>query len=140
MSCTRPALRLERQLPHAPQTVWRAITTPEQLSRWYPFRATELEPRAGGRVSFDDGDGTVLTATITDFAPEQLFAFDEHDPEDAERPHDDHVRIELQPDDTGCRLVFTHILTDPSTIERTAAGWTACLDALGAQLDAQHRP
>jgi uncharacterized protein YndB with AHSA1/START domain len=32
----RPALRFERHLDHAVERVWRAITEPEELRRWYP--------------------------------------------------------------------------------------------------------
>ena len=33
---TRPAVRLERQLPDSPATVWRALTEREQLRSWFP--------------------------------------------------------------------------------------------------------
>lgn len=81
----RPALQFERHLKHSRDKVWRAVTDPRQLSQWYPFRVTGLEPRTGGRMTFDDGEGTIYSATITDFDPPRLFAFDEHDPDGKER-------------------------------------------------------
>ncbi|KOV72868.1 MULTISPECIES: SRPBCC domain-containing protein [Streptomyces] len=131
----RPALQFERHLKHSREKVWLAVTDPEHLSHWYPLRVTELEPRAGGRIMFDDGEGTIYTATITHFDPPRLFAFDEHDPEGREREYDDHLRIELHDEGAGCRLVFTHVMTDPSIADGVFKGWTACLDALVTQLD-----
>jgi uncharacterized protein YndB with AHSA1/START domain len=31
----RPALRLERRLPHAVERVWRAVTEPAELAQWF---------------------------------------------------------------------------------------------------------
>ncbi len=131
----RPALRFERHLKHSREKVWLAVTDPRHLSQWYPFRVTQLEPRAGGRISFDDGEGTVYTATITHFDPPRLFAFNEHDPDGDEREFDDHLRIELRDEEAGCLLVFTHIMADPSTAGSASGGWQMCLDELEAQLE-----
>ncbi|WP_063784128.1 SRPBCC domain-containing protein [Streptomyces sp. SBT349] len=130
----RPALRFERHLKHSREKVWLAVTDPGHLSQWYPFRVTGLEPRVGGRISFDDGEGTVYTATITHFDPPRLFAFDEHDPDGGEREFDDHVRIELRGEGAGCLLVFTHVMTDPSIADSASGGWRTCLDELVARL------
>ncbi|MBU7599331.1 SRPBCC domain-containing protein [Streptomyces sp. P38-E01] len=132
----RPALRFERRLAHAREKVWQAVTEPAELSRWYPLRVVGLEPRVGGRISFDDGEGTIYPATVTDFEPPLLFAFDEHDPADSEREYDDHLRVELHEDPAGCLLVFTHVMADPSIADGVTTGWRACLDALPAALDA----
>ncbi|OEU96342.1 SRPBCC domain-containing protein [Streptomyces oceani] len=131
----RPALRFERALTHSREKVWRAVTEPVHLSQWYPFRVTELEPRVGGRIALDDGEGTALSATVTHFDPPRLFAFDEHDPEDREREFDDHVRIELRGEGAGCLLVFTHVMADPSIADSAFEGWRRCLDQLVALLD-----
>ncbi|WP_283136593.1 SRPBCC domain-containing protein [Rhizohabitans arisaemae] len=132
----RPALRFERRLAHSRDKVWRAVTDPVHLNRWYPLTVTEMDPRRGGLIVFDDGEGTLYKATITDFDPPRLFAFDEHDPAGGARDFDDHMRIELfDLDEGGCRLVFTHVLTDPATAEGAAEGWRRCLDLLVAAAD-----
>ncbi|MFI9171995.1 SRPBCC family protein [Streptomyces lincolnensis] len=128
----RPALRCERHLKHSRQKVWSAVTDPRQLSQWYPLRVTLLEPRVGGRITFDDGEGMTYPATVTHYDPPRLFAFDEHDPDGKEREFDDHLRIELSDEGSGCLLVLTHVMTDPSTAESASRGWQACLDALVA--------
>lgn len=130
----RPALQFERHLEHSQEKVWLAVTDPRHLSQWYPLRVTQLEPRVGGRIAFDDGEGTVYTATITHFDPPRLFAFDEHDPDGKKRKFDDHLRIELRDEGAGCLLVFTHIMADPSTADGASGGWQTCLDELEAQL------
>ncbi|WP_408909886.1 SRPBCC family protein [Streptomyces luteolus] len=35
----------------------------------------------------------------------------------------------------GCRLVFTHVMADPSIADNASGGWQACLDDLVAQLE-----
>jgi uncharacterized protein YndB with AHSA1/START domain len=36
----RPAVRFVRTYPHDVERVWRAITDPDELARWFPARAT----------------------------------------------------------------------------------------------------
>lgn len=122
----RWALRFTRVLAHPPEKVWRAITEPEHLSRWYPLTATALDPRPGGTIRFRDDDGTELRADITEFRPPALLAFTEHDEETGD--HD--LRIELEPDVDGCRMTFTHTFADRSWADRTETGWVGCLEEL----------
>jgi uncharacterized protein YndB with AHSA1/START domain len=131
----RPVLRIERRLSHPPEKVWRAITEPEHLSQWYPFRATELDLRIGGKIHFDDGQGTTMDAVVTELDPPRLFAFSEHAPAEMTRESDDLVRFELRPEDSGCVLVFTHIFDDRYAAASYASGWQVCLDALEALVD-----
>ena len=44
----RPTLRFERRLGHPVQSVWEAITRPEELAQWFPTRV-EVDLRVGGR-------------------------------------------------------------------------------------------
>ncbi|NGO09276.1 hypothetical protein G5C60_17125 [Streptomyces sp. HC44] len=94
-----------------------------------------MEPRVGGRLAFDDGEGTVYAATITHFDPPRLFAFDEHDPDGKEREFDGHLRIELRGEGAGCLLVLTHVMADPSIADSASGGWQTCLEELVAQLE-----
>lgn len=126
----RPAVRIERRLAHPPGKVWRAITDPEQLSQWYPFRVTELELRVGGTITFDDGAGMVMSATVVELDEPRVFAFSEHAPEGMHRESDDLVRMEIVPDGAGCTLVFTHVFDDRPAAASYCTGWNACLDAL----------
>jgi uncharacterized protein YndB with AHSA1/START domain len=131
----RPVLRIERRLAHPPEKVWRAVTEPEHLSRWYPFTVTQLDLRLGGKIRFDDGQGSTLEAVVTELEPQRLFAFSTNAPVGTSRESDDLVRFELQPQDAGCLLVFTHVFDDRYGAASYASGWQVCLDALEAVVD-----
>jgi uncharacterized protein YndB with AHSA1/START domain len=123
----RSALRFERRLPHPPQKVWRAITEPAHLAQWFPA-AVEMELRPGAEVRFDfgDGNGAAPGGVITSLDPPRAFGFSWGA---------EHLLFELHPDDTGCRLVFTHTFDDRAGAASFASGWQLCLDALGMLVD-----
>lgn len=62
----RQELRIERRIAHPAEKVWRALVEPAQLSKWYPFQATEIDLRTGGRIRFDDTQGTTLDGDATE--------------------------------------------------------------------------
>jgi uncharacterized protein YndB with AHSA1/START domain len=128
----RPLLRIKRRLSRPQERVWRAVTEPEQLSRWYPFTVTELDLRLGGRIRFDTGAGAKMEAIVTELDPPGLFAFSENEPVQMSRESDDLVRFELRPRGRKCQLVFTHIFDDRYAAASYASGWRLCLDALEA--------
>jgi len=142
-------LRFERRLAHPPEKVWRALTEAEQLREWFPVDI-EGERRPGAKLRFafrDDApkaadmpdllehDPVDLDGEFTEFDPPRVLAFDWGR---------EHLRFELEPLDTGCRLVFTHSFDEHSgiphpggprkTAARTAAGWEVCLESLDAIL------
>jgi len=97
-----PRLRLERRYAHSAERVWRALTDPSELARWFPseppLEVTDSEP-------FD-----LLVGT---------WAGDE-------------LRFELRPDGEACVVVFAHTLADRDAAARTAAGWDRCFARLEA--------
>lgn len=133
-------LRMERRFAHQPEKVWRALTRPEELSQWYPFRVEELDLRLGGRIRFDDGQGGTLEAVITELEPPRVLAFTQDAGKVLEREGDNLLRFELRPDGDGCLLTFTHHFHDRPRAGANAAGWDACLDALGAVVDGRPVP
>ena len=118
----RPALRFERSLPHPPDEVWRAITDPAEIRDWFPA-AVDYEPRVGARMSFrfDDPDAPPTEGEVTELDPPRLFAFDWGE---------EQLRFELEPAGDGCRLLFTHFLSERIQAARDAAGWEMCLAEL----------
>ena len=118
----RYALRFERFFTHNPEEVFRIITNPIDFSQWYPFATGEMDLRIGGKIDFDDGEGTTYSATITELQKPNLFGF---------REVDDLINISLQEEDKGCQMIFTHTFDDDSWAVNTAAGWHRCLDVLG---------
>lgn len=63
-----------RELAAAPEQVWDAIATADGISAW--MVPTRLDPRIGGEVSFDHG-GFRSTGVVTDYTPNQRFAYEE---------------------------------------------------------------
>ena len=122
----RPAVRFHRRIEHPAERVWRAVTTPEGLSAWFPATVTfDGDLRAGTAMRFAFSPGFTRDGEVVAVERERLLEF---------TWGDDRIRIELagvpaEPPFTA--LTFTHTLSDaPDTLARTAAGWHVCLDAL----------
>ena len=124
----RYELRFERFFTNSIEDVFRAITNPSDFSQWYPFATGEMDLRIGGKISFDDGEGTTYEATITELEEPHLFGF---------REIDDVIHISLQGDVEGCRMTFIHTFDDDSWAVNTAAGWHRCLDVLDQIVNGQ---
>jgi uncharacterized protein YndB with AHSA1/START domain len=118
----RPALRFERALPHAVERVWRAVTEPAELERWFvapvPWTPTEGETFGAAGQS----------GRITELQPPHVIRWEWG----AER-----YSFELRATgaDDRCVLVFTHVF-DPAygPAAQHAAGWEAYFARLDAHL------
>jgi uncharacterized protein YndB with AHSA1/START domain len=116
----RPALRFERRLPHSVERVWRAVTEPAELARWFvaevpwtPIAGEEFE--AGGE-----------RGRITSLEPPCLIAWSWG----VER-----YSFELTADGDGCVLVFTHVFNpELGPGWQHAAGWETYFNRLEAHL------
>ena len=135
-------LRYERQLRHAPEKVWRALTESQHLAHWMP--CDMVGERRQGAI----GVAAVL-------ARDRGEVRDEGDARAARRDHGvgpadvfewmwdvDRLRFELTPTDDGTLLTFTTWLGEPSTegSASTAAGYHVCLDHLVQLLDTGDAP
>ena len=118
----RPALRFERRLAHPIDVVWRAVTEPSELAHWFPARV-EIDHRPGGAISFvfADDEAPPSDGEVIEFEPPRRFAFTWGDAE---------LRFELEPDASGCRLVFVYLFDEREAAARDSAGWHVCLDLL----------
>ena len=116
----RPALRFERHLDHSVERVWRAVTEPAELARWFVAEAP-WTPREG--EEFEAGGDT---GRITALDPPRLLAWTWG----AER-----YSFELAPAGDGCVLVFTHVFNrELGPGWQHAAGWETYLARLDAHL------
>jgi uncharacterized protein YndB with AHSA1/START domain len=122
----RPAVRFERIYPHPVERVWRAVTEPAELVRWFPS-AVELEPRAGGTVTFSgDPHAEGSTGTVLVYEPPSRLAF---------TWGPDELHLALEPAGDGCRLTLVNVLSDRSAAARNGSGWFVCLAELRKVLD-----
>jgi uncharacterized protein YndB with AHSA1/START domain len=123
----RSVLRIERWLAHPPEKVWRALTEPAQLSRWFPAEM-EMGLTIGSKISFvfRGGEGPTTDGVITELDPPGVLAF---------TWGDDVLHWELRGDGRGCLLIFTHTFDDRAGAASFASGWQVCLDALAAVVD-----
>ena len=124
----RPAVRFERTYAHPIERVWQSVSEPDDLAAWLPSKVS-IEPRAGGTITFS-GDANIedSTGVVLVYDPPRRLAF---------TWGPDELHLELTAVDDGhCRLVLINVLGDRSAASRNAAGWSVCLAALQADLDA----
>jgi len=122
---TKPAVRLERHLPHSPETVWLAITDREQLGSWFPCDVIVDGGRwgVGATIKFvfpPDVIDSELDGTVLVWDPPRKLAY---------TWGDEVLRFELSPEDGGTFLVLIDELP-PGIAARNAAGWELCLDRM----------
>lgn len=115
----RWVLVLRRKLRHSPESVWEAISDPEQLREWAPFEADARLDVVGSRVRLTTVGAPTPDVTVTVI-------------ERAEPPHlllyewgGSAMRWELTPTPGGTILtLWTSI--DREYIAMGAAGWHLC--------------
>ncbi len=115
----RPALRFDRTLAHSVDRVWRAITEPAELERWFPA-AADWTPATGETFEAYGAAGEVTEVD----APHRL----------AWTFGGERYSFDLAAHERGCRLVFTHVFDDRARAAQTAAGWDAYLSRLDPHL------
>lgn len=137
----RATLRFVRRYPHPVERVWRAVSDPAEMARWFP--SDVLGDRAvGAELTFADDAQRAAAGEAgepsRDEGPSVRGRVVVHDP-----PHvfsftwgGELLRFELTPDGDGTLLLFTQDLSHPSVAARNGAGWHHCLGALDRLLDA----
>ncbi len=117
-------LILVRDLRHAPEKVWRALTQPEHLREWAPFEADGDLARVGATVKLTwVGTGHISETTVTQADAPHVLEF-----------HD--IRWELEPSALGTHLTLWHSI-DRRYVSWGAAGWHIGIDVLDRLLDGE---
>lgn len=129
---TELVLRFSRRLPHAPEKVWRALTEPDHLAAWFPT-TIDGERAAGARLrfAFRESEGMDMDGEMLAFDPPKLMEL---------RWGEDILRFALRAEGEGSVLDFTDTFEEIGRAARDAAGWHACLDVLGYEIDGQKSP
>lgn len=111
------AVTFERRYDTSPDDLWRTVTEPERLARWFAPVAGEL--REGGQftIHFDDADVPVCRVEKCDTPTS--FAWTWHHSTSTSR-----VEVEVHPEGSGSRLVLRHERIQSPDY---AAGWQAHL-------------
>lgn len=117
-----------RQLRHAPEKVWAALTDPAQLAEWSPFTANrDLGSPGAAILTMLDGDVPEdTTAEVVRAEPPTLLEYSWGG---------DRLRWELTPSGTGTRLTLRHTASERDDLAKFAAGWHLCLDVAEHLLD-----
>lgn len=119
-----------RDLRHAPERVWAALTEPAQLREWAPYLASrDLSSVGDATLTMIDGDvAEDVSASVTRAERPSVLEY---------RWGTDTLRWELAPTDDGTRLTLLHTLNDRDWAPKIAAGWHLCLDVAERLLDGQ---
>jgi len=116
----RPALRLERRLAYPVARVWRAISVPDELARWF------VVPVAWGPTQGETLESFGAVVTVTEVEPERTLAW---------TWADEAYRFDLRPEGADATvLVFTHVFADRAVGAQHAAGWDVYLERLDVAL------
>lgn len=130
-------VELERLLPGTPEQVWQAIATGPGYTGW--FVRSEIEPRVGGAVLFDFGEGAETRGEVTAWDPPRRIEFVEPDWEPGAPPVATEVTITAHSGDR-CVMRMVHSLFASSDdwddqIEGFERGWQAFFVVLRAYLE-----
>lgn len=70
---TRPVLRFEQYIAHAPAAVWRALTDPALLAKWWA--PGDVKAEVGHTFTLDMGEWGKQECEVTAVEPERLLAY-----------------------------------------------------------------
>lgn len=119
---------LIRELRHAPEKVWKALTDPEELRAWAPYDADGNLGREGALVKLSTAHVSAVPpapTTIKRADPPRLLEFDWGG---------NGLRWELEPIPGGSRLTLSASI-DRRFVAMGAAGWQLCVAVLDRFLE-----
>jgi uncharacterized protein YndB with AHSA1/START domain len=143
------SITVDEVFPHAPEILWKAITSGELIGRWM-MKPTGFEPVQGNRFTFQTTpagawDGTIR-CEVLEVVPLQRFAYAWRGGDDDNSGYgsrlDTVVRFTLTSEPGGTRLHVEHsgfVLPKNDTAFRNMGeGWKKCARNLGSVADGLH--
>jgi uncharacterized protein YndB with AHSA1/START domain len=127
-------IRLTRLYAHPPAKVWRALTTPELVARWWA--PGDIGAEVGHSFDMDMGRCGKLRCEVLAVEPERLFSY-----RFAQPTLDTIITWRLEPEGTGTRVTLVHSgfdLDSPlarSAYEGMKPGWPGILERIATTLD-----
>lgn len=128
------SIRVEHTYSQPPARVWRALTEPALLARWWV--AGDIAPVVGHRFELDMGNWGKQPCVVLAVEPEKLLRF-----QFSEGRLDTTITWELRADGTGTVLTLTHEGFDIGSPMGKAAfdgmkqGWPSVLGRLAGAVD-----
>ncbi|MFF0492797.1 SRPBCC family protein [Nocardia sp. NPDC004068] len=115
------SLIFTRDFAHRPETVWSALTEPDELREWAPYTADRPLTSTGPvtLIMIDGDTKTELPGEISRVEPPHLLEY---------TWGGDALTWELTATPDGTRLRLTHHLPERDRAAMLAAGWHLCLD------------
>ena len=135
--------------PHAPETIWKALTSGEFMGRWLGMTPGGFEPVVGSRFTYrttpaGEWDGTIQ-CEVLDVVPNKRFAYSWKGGHEGNAgygaPLDTVVTFTLKAAKGGTRLRLVHsgfVLPRNGTAYRNmSSGWTKAVQRIGALVGEQ---
>jgi uncharacterized protein YndB with AHSA1/START domain len=139
---------VEEVLPHAPEAIWRALTTGELIGRWL-MMPTSFEPIEGNRFTFQTKPGGawdgVIHCHVLEVIPNERLVYSWKGGHEANAgygsPLDSVVTWTLSRTENGTRLRLVHsgfvLPRNETAFKGMGEGWRTILPKLGEVIDGQ---
>ena len=135
---------VDEVFPHAPEVVWRTLTTPELMGRWLKMAATGFEAVKGKRFTYQTTaaglwDG-VIHCEVLEVVPNQRLAYSWKGGHEGNAGYgsrlDTVVTFTLAKAESGTRLRLTHsgfvLPTNEIAFTNMGGGWKKVVPRIGA--------
>jgi uncharacterized protein YndB with AHSA1/START domain len=135
---------VDEVLPHAPETIWKALTTGELIGRWLHMTPAGFEPVEGKRFTFQTKPGGawdgVIHCQVLEATPNQRLAYAWKSGHEGNAgygsPLDTVVTFTLSRVENGTRLRLVHsgfvLPNNDTAFKNMGEGWKKCVPGIGA--------
>ena len=141
---TRREIVVDELFPHAPEAVWKALTTPALMARWIHMEPKGFAPVVGNHFTYQTTpagawDG-VIHCEVLEATPNQRFVYSWKGGDAANQGYgsllDTIATFTLKAEDGGTRLTVVHsgfVLPHNDIAYRNmSGGWTKVVPMIGA--------